>query len=241
MMTDKIKSEDTVEYYNNFSLRYDTERSKGYFEFINNLEIEMIAPLAAGKKVLEIGCGTGLILERVDAFSSEAHGVDISEGMLEACKSKGLNVSLGSATDLPFEDASFDFCYSFKVLPHVPDIRKALLEIARVTRPGGRMVLEFYNPWSFKALGDWVRKGLRRRNLVYLRHDSPKTISKMLPSSTILVRTRGIRIFGPTAKWYTIPIIGCIIRELDRLACDGPLKVFGGYFVVELAVINGGL
>jgi ubiquinone/menaquinone biosynthesis C-methylase UbiE len=228
----------TSEYYDKFSNRYDTERANGYFGFINDLEFEMISPLVTGKKVLEIGCGTGLILERVHTFATETYGVDISKGMIEVCKNKGLNVSLASATDLPFENSSFDLSYSFKVLPHVTDIYRALHEIARVTRPGGRIVLEFYNPYSLKALGDRLRAVFRYSDIIYIRHDSPKIICNMRPSGTEIIQTRGIRIFGPFAKCYTFPVIGYLIRTLDRIACDGPLKIFGGYFVVELAIVK---
>ena len=47
-------------------------------------------------------------------------------------------------------DDEFDLTYSFKVLAHVPEIRAALVELARVTAPGGHLALEFYNPWSLR-------------------------------------------------------------------------------------------
>ena len=88
----------TSVYYDKYSKHYDTERRKGYFGFINSLDFEKILPLAAGQKVLEIGCGTGLILERTHEIANEAYGVDVSEGMVRICKAKGLKVLLGTVT-----------------------------------------------------------------------------------------------------------------------------------------------
>src|SRR5690606_39017711 len=103
-----------------------------------------------GKDVLECGCGTGLILERIARFARSASGIDLSPGMLEVAKRRGLDVQEGSITSLPFPDASFDVTCSFKVLAHVPDIGRALAEMARVTRPSGVILAEFYNPWSLR-------------------------------------------------------------------------------------------
>jgi len=58
----------------------------------------------------------------------------------------------GSVTDIPFPDARFDVVYSFKVLAHVERIREALAEMARVLRPGGYLLAEFYNPLSLRGL-----------------------------------------------------------------------------------------
>ena len=224
-----------AKYYNDYSESYDSERRKGYYSFINDLEFEKIQALAAGSRVLEVGCGTGLILERTHAIGAEVYGVDLSPKMVELCRKKGLNAQEASVTALPFKDDSFDLVYSFKVLAHVPDIRKAMLEIVRVTRPGGRMVLEFYNPISFKGLTDWLRTLIRGYQPVYIRHDTVKEIQKYLPDGISVVSMRGIRIFAFFSGCYTLPLVSRVFRFLDRLACDGLLGRFGGYLVVELA------
>jgi len=232
----KLESEKqtAIHYYDNYSDSYDDERREGYYSLINDLEFEKIQPFVRGKKTLEVGCGTGLILERVHKTAQEAVGVDISTGMLEVCRKKGLNVLEASATELPFEDNTFDLVYSFKVLAHVPDIEKAIKEIVRVMKPQGRVVLEFYNPFSFKGLNDKLRTIVRRRRPVYIRHDSLRDVRRLLPKEFRIVSTRGIRIFAPFAGCYTIPIISSIFKFLDRHLCESPLRKFGGYFVVEI-------
>lgn len=233
MAKDTDETQRAAGYYDEFSRRYDSERKAGYFGFINDIEFKTIAPLAKDKTTLEIGCGTGLILQRTHQIAKKAIGVDISQGMVDTCLGKGLAARLINGTELPFEGGEFDLVYSFKVLAHIPDIRATLQEISRVTKPGGKMVLEFYNPLSFKGLNDWLRTR-PKENPVYLRHDSLKDIQSYLPEGVRVISTRGVRIFGPVAAAYTLPLIGNIFRWLDRLACDAFWKRFAGYYIVEL-------
>src|SRR5262245_29395849 len=152
-MTDPSASDaDNRAYYDDFSHGYERERGRGYHQLLDDLEMSIVSPLARGRRVLEIGCGTGLILERIAREARSASGIDLSPGMLQTARARGLDVTLASATQLPFSDSSFDLVCSFKVLAHVPEIERALSEAARVTRPGGQLVLEFYNPWSLRYL-----------------------------------------------------------------------------------------
>jgi ubiquinone/menaquinone biosynthesis C-methylase UbiE len=129
------------DYYDEFSATYDHGRDRGYHALIDDLESEVVLRHCVGKDVLEVGCGTGLILDRLRSDARSVTGVDLSAGMLGHATRRGLRVLQGSATGLPFADASFDVACSFKVLPHVAQIRLALTEIARVTRPGGTLLL----------------------------------------------------------------------------------------------------
>lgn len=233
-MADKPTSKKAIaDYYNDYSSSYEQERREGYYSLINDLEFEKIKPFAIDGKTLEIGCGTGLILERTAKVASKAIGVDISEGMLEVCRKKGLNIQQASATSLPFRNGCFDLVYSFKVLPHVPDIRNALAEIARVTKPGGRMILEFYNPLSFKGLNHKIVSLIRRGEPVYIRHDRPGKLKKLFPENVKLIGRRGVRIFAPCAWFYTAPVISAFFKSLDRCFCDSFISMFAGYYIVE--------
>src|SRR5688500_38156 len=115
----------TRAYYDEFSKSYERHRrpndGDGYHALIDDLEVELCERYARGRDILECGCGTGLILERLAAFARRAAGIDLSPGMLELALSRGLEVKEGSVTALPFDDASFDVTCSFKVLAHVPD------------------------------------------------------------------------------------------------------------------------
>ena len=143
-------------YYDAFSKGYEAHRGNndpgGYHELLDELESEFVRRFGAQKDILEVGCGTGLVLQRLQAFARSARGVDLSPGMLEKARNRGLDVCEGSATALPFPDESVDVACSFKVLAHVPQVALALQEMARVTRPGGTIIAEFYNPLSVRGL-----------------------------------------------------------------------------------------
>jgi ubiquinone/menaquinone biosynthesis C-methylase UbiE len=150
------REESIRSYYDEFAARYEdqrrTRRPDGYHALIDDLEIDFALRYGAGGDLLEVGCGTGLILERLAAHCKTAKGVDLSPGMLEPAKARGLDVQVGSATSLPFEDEQFDVVCSFKVLAHVPEIEQAIREMLRVTRKGGYVLAELYNPMSLRAL-----------------------------------------------------------------------------------------
>lgn len=225
----------TIEsYYDDYSSWYETERRAGYYGIINDLEAELVAEAGRGADVLEIGCGTGLILERTARVAANAVGIDLSHGMASFSRDKGLRTLQASATALPFADRSFDVVCSFKVLPHVPDIHTALREVERVLEPGGEAYLEFYNRMSFKALAERVRASRRGDSPVFNRYDDLARIRSYLPERLEIVGLRGVRIFGPTRHFYTLPVLGALVAWLERTFCDTWLgKRFGGYLVVR--------
>src|SRR5262245_48503921 len=223
-------------YYDDFSTGYERERGAGYHRLVGEPELQILAPLARNRSVLEVGCGTGLILGPLALTAQSAVGLDLSPEMLRTARARGLNVLLGSATQLPFSDASFDLVCSFKVLAHVPDIRAALAEIARVTRPGGTMVLEFYNPWSLRYLAKRVAgpqpiSDGRTEADVFTRWDSPRAIRTLLPAGVELEAFRGVRVFTPAAFAHKLPFVGSVLQVLERGAVDSPLRYFGGFLI----------
>ena len=143
---------DNRAYYDDFAGWYENERHLPYHKMLDDLEVELVERYATGKVTLEVGCGTGLILHRVERFARSASGIDLSGGMLAKAAARGLHVAQASATELPIATASVDVAYSFKVLAHIPDIAGAMREMARVVRPGGWVLAEFYNTRSLRYL-----------------------------------------------------------------------------------------
>lgn len=241
-----MNQDETRAYYDEFSHSYERHRrpnaQDGYHALVDDLEVELCARYASGKDILECGCGTGLILQRLAEFAHRAVGIDLSPGMLSLARSRGLDVLEGSVTDLPFEDATFDVTCSFKVLAHVPDIGRALAEMARVTRPGGVILAEFYNPWSLRALAKRLGPAGKisdhtRESAVYTRFDSPAVLPRILPPGTRIEAARGIRIVTPAAAAMKVPVLSGMLRTAERFLCDTAAARLGGFYV---AVIRKG-
>lgn len=226
-------------YYDDFSSWYERERAAGYHALIDNIEVDAVREFAEQKRVLEAGCGTGLVLSRLSEVAREAHGFDLSPGMVEKARARGLSVALGSVTQVPFRDDAFDLVCSFKVLAHVPDIKLALRELARVTRPGGHLALEFYNPWSLRyaakriAGPGKISEG-RTEADVYTRWDTPFEIPKLLPPNVELVEYRGVRVVTPAAFVHKIPVVSTVVAELEKKSVRSPLRYFGGFLLAIL-------
>ena len=100
---------------------------------------------------LDLGCGTGLLAERVAGAGYPVTGLDQSRGMLGVLRRRQPTIGAvaGDGGALPFADASFALTYCVAVLHHVasPDaVRRTLSEMARVTRPGGYVLVWDHNP-----------------------------------------------------------------------------------------------
>jgi len=236
---------DNETYYDEFAEWYEKERHDGYHAFIDRLETNLILPHSAGKEVLEVGCGTGLILQRVASVADRAVGMDLSAGMLEHARNRGLEVVKADATDLPFEDQSFDLVYSFKVLAHVQDIDLALREMARVTRPGGRLILEFYNRLSLRYLakrlaGPGKISNQTDEGAVFTRWDSPMDLTRRLPYDVRIIERHGVRVLTPAARLHRMPVIAPLLQRAETHAASNPvLKYFGGFLVLDLQKQGG--
>jgi len=235
--------ESTRSYYDEFARRYEdqrrTRRPNGYHALIDDLEIDFALRFANGKDLLEVGCGTGLILEKLAPHCQSAVGIDLSPQMLEPAKARGLKVQEGSATSIPFDDEQFDVVCSFKVLAHVEQIAKALREMLRVTRRGGFVVAEFYNPVSLRALAKkygpaGAISDKTKESSVYTRYDTPSAVQRLVPQGGRIVDSRGVRIVTPVAGALRIPVVNDLLRRAEWALCDGPFSVFGGFWIAAI-------
>ncbi len=227
----------TEQYYDEFSKVYDDRTGDPYHAFLDEAEIELVYRYGRGKRVLECGSGTGLILEQVQKFAASARGIDLSAGMIKSAQSKGLDVSKASVTDIPFPDSSFDLAFSFKVLAHVEDIDTALSEMTRVVVPGGHIIAEFYNPYSVRHLVRLLRRPLetgeqQNDHSVYYRADSPGAVAGYLPDNLTIVDRRGIRVISVFPSMFKIPVLGSLTRKIERYLMDVTPGLGGFYCIV---------
>lgn len=89
--------------------------------------------------VLDIGCGTGLLLSKLEA--KKRVGVDLSAALLSQLKKKELNLIRADAERLPFKERTFDVAYSVNLLEHVPHPAQVVSEGMRVLKNGGKLIL----------------------------------------------------------------------------------------------------
>lgn len=113
---------------------------------------ERLGGRVSGGRVLEIGCGNGLGAElalsrfgaeHVDAIDIDPRQVGLAQRRLSRrFAANRFRVAIGDAADLPMPDGSYDAVFDYCVLHHVTDWRRAVAEIGRVLRPGGRLYFE---------------------------------------------------------------------------------------------------
>ena len=130
------------------------------------------AGLADAQGVLEVGCGTGAILHELVTPAS-LHGLDINPSSLKDCRVHAPKAILmeGNALSLPYPNESFDIVYCHFLLLWVRDPLQALLEMKRVTKPGGHVIAfaepdysqRIDEPQELKELGGWQAESLKRQ------------------------------------------------------------------------------
>lgn len=126
------------------------------------------ARLRAGERVLDVACGTGNTALAARARGAEVTGLDLTPELLAVARERevaeglsGVNWQEGDAENMPFPDASFDVVVSSCGLMFAPDQQRVADEVARVTKPGGRIAIQAWTRESgvgrmFEVVGKYV-------------------------------------------------------------------------------------
>ncbi len=170
--------------YNIYASDYDAS-----LQYLNSFEKDSVFKLLGdlrGKKVLDIGCGTGRIIEELKQRGAEVVGLDVSEKILEIAKKKFCDVEfvLGNVNDLPFEDESFDLVLGLFLIVHLKNLEKPFEEIYRVLRPGGRFILSNINQKKAPKLK------LKNRDEIVIKshYHIPKHVVKALEQLLFVIK-----------------------------------------------------
>jgi len=125
---------------NLYNLRYTEEQNLKIKAAVENLELEK------QRSILDMGCGTGLLLPRIRKMAENVVGLDISKGMLGEVKSsikRSANVHfvLADADNTPFRNNYFDMAFAITLLQNMPNPHHTLQEAKRITKPNASIIV----------------------------------------------------------------------------------------------------
>jgi ubiquinone/menaquinone biosynthesis C-methylase UbiE len=137
--------------YNTIAKEWDVSRGTP-----NSIKIKLIKPVKPGMKVLDLGCGNGLMVGQILTRGGYYFGSDISDKFIALCKkryvsyikTKQAEFVVADAVKLPYKNNFFDYAVSFAVMHHIPSAElrlKFLQELYRVMKPGATAKIDNWN------------------------------------------------------------------------------------------------
>jgi SAM-dependent methyltransferase len=112
------------------------------------------------RRVLEVGCGWGELADWIARDTgADVIAVDLSPRMVELARTRGVDATVADVQQLPYADEEFDVAVAAWMLYHVPDRERAVAELARVLRPGGRLVAATNSMFHLHELRQLVGSG----------------------------------------------------------------------------------
>lgn len=161
-------------------------------------EAEIIKEYLQGSNkgdILDVACGTGIMFKHYG--NRKIYGVDISEDMLKIAKNKFPNAQLSKADaeKLPFPDNKFSVVITSKFICHIPNYKKVISEMVRVTKPGGTIIIDFFNRDSLTFPTTKIR--LMTGTLRHFNLFSYKDIRKIARENNLEIKKLRSKVFIP--------------------------------------------
>jgi SAM-dependent methyltransferase len=178
--------------------------------------VDLLGPVA-GRRVLDAGCGDGRLAVALAGSDVWVVGVDIDVSMLRAARARAgegkvrLNLVQADVERLPLASETVDAAVAVTTLCVITDPTAAARELARVLKPGGRIVLGELGRWSIWALGRRLRALTRRGLWASARFWTKAALVRLLREVGLTpVAARGA-VFYPRSEW-----LGRLLGSLDR-------------------------
>lgn len=255
----KTKKEDVLEVFEThveeWKERYRKAQTFYSFNFLTRRRwvLELLGP--GNGKVLDVGCGTGDYIADLLEMGYDAYGTDNAVGMIASCRQRWGNhrFFVGDIESLSISGDSFDAAIVVGVVQYLKEDGQALRELARILRPGGKIVITvptltspfilldyfLYGLCSLAARG-WNRLGLYRLLRGHTRpagrrflnrYYIPGLLERRLKAAGFVCTDRAGCAFGSMFLLAQTPFFVGFSRWMEKFA-RSPLRVFGSTYIV---------
>jgi ubiquinone/menaquinone biosynthesis C-methylase UbiE len=157
------QQEQVTEYFSknpkSYADSYGQVTAEGYSFRVRRERLLELLGSGNGKRVLDIGCGPGVMTEEIIELGWNYTGCDISESMIEEAKRRypGVAFQVGAVEKISAVDATYDAVVAMGLVEYVTSDRAAIEEMRRVLKPGGVLIVSLPNWWSPPRMWDrWI-------------------------------------------------------------------------------------
>jgi ubiquinone/menaquinone biosynthesis C-methylase UbiE len=157
--------------YNRYAFEYHQKRRSSersfYNEFIEVPAISgLVKDLVKGKRVLDIGCGTGIFTRMIVNWGGNVTGLDISEEMIKIAREEnpGFEFHVLDAEKTKFSDKEFDIITSSLMIHYIDDLSVLFMEVNRILKSKGHFIFSFHHP--FQAVIEKTKIDGQTKNIV---------------------------------------------------------------------------
>jgi SAM-dependent methyltransferase len=165
-----------MEVHDGWTAGYRTIENEAFYALAFD-HVAQVLGVPDGGPILDAGCGSGTKSAHLASRGFRVVGVDISEQILEAARenldksglSDRVTLQVADLTSMRFDDGAFRGVLCWGVLMHVPEVERAIAELARVTAPGGTIVVSEGNRYSVQAIALRSLKRLLNRERAEVR------------------------------------------------------------------------
>lgn len=173
---------------------------------LGRLKYRNTPPFRGGGRALDIGCGNGKFLLKLQALGWQVQGVEFNAGAVAVCRESGLDVVHGDLLSAHFPAAGFDMVSARHLIEHLPEPGGFMAEVARVLKPGGYLYIR--TP-SSKALG---RKIFGK---YWFPNEVPRHLVLFTPENlALLARSNGLE----KVRLYTQTSPKFVLNSIDYVA-----------------------
>jgi SAM-dependent methyltransferase len=201
---------------------YDESIPEHVMRHLTARRVAVIQQARPSGRILDVGCGTGRLLTNLPRQQYQRYGIDISEGMIRKAllKDPDLQCSRASATAIPYPNNSFDVVFCAAVLHHLAAtqaVKQAIIEMIRVTKPGGTAIIWDHNPYNpyWPIIMRRVPQDIGEERLIP-KHEILTTLRALEPTTVGDIHWRQMTFIPDFAPRWSMSILGFLEHVLEQ-------------------------